>query len=61
MSLNKIENVANWYISKEGLYRANHQIIQAIDKLSLPNLLLNGRMLDMDQVMVCKQKLLKIS
>ena len=43
MSLNKIENVANWYISKEGLYRANHQIIQAIDKLSLPNLLLNGK------------------
>ncbi|XSZ47695.1 Tn3 family transposase [Francisella noatunensis] len=42
ISLNKIENVANWYINKEGLYKANHQIIQAIDKLSLPNLLLGG-------------------
>jgi TnpA family transposase len=42
ISLNKIENVTNWYINKEGLYKANHQIIQAIDKLSLPNILLGS-------------------
>jgi TnpA family transposase len=37
ISLSKVENVANWYINKEGLYRANQKMIKAIDALDLPN------------------------
>jgi TnpA family transposase len=42
VTLNKIENVTNWYLSKQNLYKANNKVIQEIDKLDLPKLLLNN-------------------